>query len=58
MLNQPGGLMNRIVTKALVLAGIALLLGISQVQAQQKPNVLIIWATTSATGTSAPTTRG
>ncbi len=35
--------MNRIITKALALVGFALLSGLSQAQAQQKPNVLIIW---------------
>ena len=35
--------MKRIITKALVLVVFALLSGLSQAQAQQKPNVLIIW---------------
>ncbi len=35
--------MNGTVTRMLALLGVALLSGLSQVQAQQKPNVLIIW---------------
>ncbi len=35
--------MNRIITKALALVGLALLSALSQAQAQQKPNILIIW---------------
>jgi hypothetical protein len=40
-----------------VLVAFALPAAAQQKAAQQKnPNILIIWATTSATGTSAPTT--
>ena len=35
--------MSRIIAKVLALVGFALVLGLSQAQAQQKPNVLILW---------------